>query len=264
MAQAVVSHPIHRTRKFRTTESDLRILELALKHRAILVTPDYRLRPESQLADSIDDMRDFWKWVQTSLPQLPGIEVDVSNLAVVGESAGGTFAGQAALLDMIHPIRVIIMQYPVLNIEGHLEWLESSPDAQKIPTSLLDDHVANVIPGHIVTRVPNGLRVDLLTSMLQNGRFADIKSHPYLDPIHSLEKAGPLPPVFLFHGRHDTSVRVGDSELWAEKLKKLQPYVPFHFVVRDGEHCFDQTDGLATPWLEEPIEFVEQYWPSRS
>lgn len=212
----------------------------------------------------IDDIRDFWVWAQTSLPQLPGIEVDVSNLAVIGESAGGTLTAQTALLDMIRPIRVIILQYPVLGIDSHLQWQESLPAAQKTPVSVLDHHLANTIPGHIVTRVPNGLRLALITSMLQHGRFADIKKDPRLDPMYSLDNASPLPPVFLFHGRQDDDVRLMDSESWATKLKKLQPDVDLHFVITDGGHCFDQTDVLAAPWLKEPIEFVEQYWPAKS
>ncbi|KAM0808681.1 putative Alpha/Beta hydrolase protein [Seiridium cardinale] len=93
-----------------TSDSWLRpwILELALKHKAILVTPDYRLRPEAQFTDIIDDMRDFWEWVETSLPQLPGTEVDISDLAIVGESGGGTLTAQTALLDRIRPVRVIM------------------------------------------------------------------------------------------------------------------------------------------------------------
>ncbi|KAK9415393.1 putative Alpha/Beta hydrolase protein [Seiridium unicorne] len=189
-----------------TSDSWLRpwILELALKHKAILVTPDYRLRPGAQFTEIIDDMRDFWKSVETSLPQLPGIEVDISDLAIVGESGGGTLTAQTALLDMIRPIRVIMCK-----------------------------------------------------------RFADAQKHPHLDPIKNLEKAGPLPPVFLFHGRGDTSVRVSDAETWADKLKRLQPDVPLHLVLREGEHCFDQSDTLATPWLRDPIEFVERYWPAK-
>jgi acetyl esterase/lipase len=234
---------------------------LALKHNAILVTPDYRLRPEAQLADEIEDMRDFWKWIRAGLSEIPGIKVDTANLAIVGESAGGTMTAQSVLLDMIHPVRVIIMQYPGLNIGGHLKWLESLPE--KISVSVLEDHLASSIPGHIVTRVANGSRSLLVGSMMQNGRFVDVENDAYLDPMKSLETAGPLPPVLLFHGGQDKSVRASDSAAWAEKLRRLQPDVPLHLVFPDGDHCFDQSDVLATPWLKEPIAFVEQYWPAQ-
>ncbi|KAI1875573.1 uncharacterized protein JN550_001859 [Neoarthrinium moseri] len=225
--------------------------------------PDYRLRPEAEFADLIEDMRDFWTWVGTSLPQLPGIEVDVNNLAIVGESAGGTLTAQTALLGMINPIRVILMQYPALDIEGHLKWLESLPEDQKVSEAVLDQHLAGSISGHIFTRVPNGWRMNLAFSMMHNGRFADMAKQPYLDPMKSLESAPKMPPVFLFHGRQDTLVKVEGSETWAKKLRELQPDVPLHFVIRDGEHSLDEDDRLTTPWLQEPIEFVERFWPHR-
>ncbi|KAK9789993.1 putative Alpha/Beta hydrolase protein [Seiridium cardinale] len=217
-----------------TSDSWLRplIIELALKRKGILVSPDYRLKPEAQFTDIIDDMRDFWNSPSTpkQKPLTPGY----------------------------------VVQYLFLDLASHLEWLESTPEAPKIPASVHDEHITNSIPGHIITRVPNGSRFSVICSMMHDRRFADAQKHPHLDPIKNLETAGPLPPVFLFHGRDDTSVRVSDAETWADKLKILQPDVPLHLVLREGEPCFDQSDTLAKPWLRNPIEFVERYWPVKS
>ncbi|KAI0134145.1 alpha/beta-hydrolase [Xylariales sp. AK1849] len=238
------------------------ILELALKHKALLVTPDYRLMPEGDLSDIIEDMRDFWQWVETALPKMPGIEVDVNNLAIVGESAGGYLTAQTALLGMKKHVRVLMIQYPLLDIEGHLKWLEGSPESQKVPVSFLDEHIARSIPEHLVTRIPYGWRVKLIYSIMQNGRLANVSKDTYLDPMKSLDSAGAMPPVFLFHGTGDTSVRWEGSRDWADKLKRLHPDTPLHLVFREGEHCFDQEDTLETPWLKDPIEFVERFWPA--
>ncbi|KAG6353292.1 hypothetical protein INS49_007533 [Diaporthe citri] len=169
-----------------------RIPELALKHNAILVSPDYRLRPEATLADIIDDIRDFWVWVEDRLPNAlasasPPAELDLDNIA---------------------------------------------------------------------------LTVELACSMMQNDRLVDLTGpNAYLDPLQSLEAAGAQPPYLLAHGKTDTSVPFGTSEKWANKLRDLQPEVPLLFAVNEGDHIFDREYTLDTPWMRDPIAFVEKYWP---
>lgn len=71
------------------------VLELALKEQAIIVSPDYRLLPESQGSDILNDMDDFWKWliaggIESGLRSggFGGITTDVTRTLVLGESAG--------------------------------------------------------------------------------------------------------------------------------------------------------------------------------
>jgi acetyl esterase/lipase len=40
------------------------VLEWALKHNAIVVTPDYRLLPEANGTDILNDMKDFFAWLR--------------------------------------------------------------------------------------------------------------------------------------------------------------------------------------------------------
>ncbi|CAJ2502905.1 Uu.00g102990.m01.CDS01 [Anthostomella pinea] len=268
------------------------IFELALKHGAIMVSPDYRFRPESTLADELDDMGDFWTWVATTLPSVlscpsispttpptpsPSPELDLTNTAIVGESAGGYLTAQTALLNQTAPpihLRALLMQYPLLSLARHLSELEALPETEKVLISVLEAHLSTLkaTPGKIVTRVDNGARMELFGSMVHHGQFVSGGStlavgdaNAYLDPMLSLETVrGAVPPTLLFHGREDTSVTVDKSEEWAEKFRRLQPDTPFMFVVRDGEeHIFDRDDTLATPWLKEPIEFVERFWPAK-
>jgi acetyl esterase/lipase len=39
-------------------------LDYCRQHNAILVAPDYRLLPESNGVDILDDLDDFWKWLR--------------------------------------------------------------------------------------------------------------------------------------------------------------------------------------------------------
>lgn len=227
----------------------------------MVVTPDYQLCPESEFPEIIADLRDFLQWVDTGLGQIPGLDVDETNLAIVGESAGGYLAAQSALLGLTRHARILMLQYPVLDIESHLQWTEGTPEEDKVPVSILDDHLAKVSPGQIVTRYANGERMDLALAMMHNGRMFDLSKDPLLDPMKSLATAGKLPPIFMFHGVDDSLVEVEGSQAWAEKLKRLQPDVPLYTVFRPGPHVLDKHDCLDTAWLREPIEFVERYWP---
>lgn len=84
------------------------LLDLALDQEAIIVTPDYRLLPESDGRDILSDVAHFWRWVQRDLPQhmeqkkLP--RPDISNVLCCGESSGGFISVYCALhLDsMLH------------------------------------------------------------------------------------------------------------------------------------------------------------------
>lgn len=51
------------------------------------------------------------------------------------------------------------------------------------------------------------------------------------------------------------------AEKWANKFRALQPEVPFLFAIDEGDHIFDGAYTLDTPWMREPIAFVEKYWP---
>jgi acetyl esterase/lipase len=205
------------------TDIPWRIFELALKHGAILVTPDYRLRPESEIVDALEDIQDFWKWIESKLPSLlsdlsPSISVDVSNCAAVGESAGGILVANCAALGMApHLIKLIILQYAGLDFEVEMSiWSEAnaveadqserdfeSAHDIKTPRSVLDDYLESVGPQAICTRSPYGNRMHLLRAMLQHGQYVDLTKHPHTNPIYNLDGAGPMPACFVFHGKQD-------------------------------------------------------------
>lgn len=174
------------------------------------MSPDYRLRPEATFAEIVDDIRDFWVWVENELPTVlasasPPVKLDLDNMAVTGESAGGHLAAQSALLAMTHkPLRVVIPMYPALDLTGALE--HTKREIEYRPVSILEEYLATS-QQKVLTRTRNGVRMDLACSMMQNDRLVDLTGpNGYLDPLQSLESAGPLPPFLLAHGKTDTSV----------------------------------------------------------
>lgn len=69
------------------------LLDLALDSEAIIVTPDYRLMPESTGTDILSDVAHFWRWLQREFPlymEKQGLpRPDVGNILCCGESSGG-------------------------------------------------------------------------------------------------------------------------------------------------------------------------------
>jgi acetyl esterase/lipase len=189
-------------------------LELSLKHGAVILCPDYRLRPEHEMVDGIDDLRSFWKWVEQDAAQvvsstLPGLELDVTNLLVCGESAGGYLTVQTAILGMTSlPIKVLVAQYPVLDFKRIVTLPNvHGQDAKKLPYSLIEDHLAALEPGKICTRAKSGSRMHLVGAMLHANKFCDISgNNAWIDPMTSIETARKLPPTLLYQSKEDESV----------------------------------------------------------
>jgi acetyl esterase/lipase len=71
-----------------------RILQHAIDEHIIIVTPDYRLLPESNGREIFDDIEDVWDWVSTELYEVirrmrdGKAEADIGKIMVSGESAG--------------------------------------------------------------------------------------------------------------------------------------------------------------------------------
>ncbi|KAK2749563.1 hypothetical protein FQN55_003263 [Onygenales sp. PD_40] len=254
-------------------------LELALKHGAVILAPDYRLRPEHELAEGVDDIRSFWTWVEGSVQQvvqecIPDLELEVNNLLVCGESAGGYHAVQTVLLSMTTLlIKVLFLQYPAVDLAGIFRLGRSNLGQESVkppvllpdiyPYSIVQDHLAAREPGKICTRAKFGSRMELMGALLLADKMCDISGpNAWLDPMTSLETAGRLPPVLLYHSKEDDMIPWQHTEAFAEKLKRLHPDAPLYLTYNTGDHAFDGNHTMATPWLKEPLEFVQKYWPS--
>lgn len=96
------------------------VLKLALEESALVVSSDYRLLPSANgVADTLEDLEDFWQWSRNQLPQIlehraPGHSFDFTRLLLTGSSAGGYCAVQVALS---HPdeVSAMAMAYPFVD-----------------------------------------------------------------------------------------------------------------------------------------------------
>ena len=132
-------------------------LELARRHSAIIVSADYRLLPESNGHDILDDVIDLWEWVRESLQtyfndeyaavqSTAGAtpEIDFGRILAVGESAGGYLALQSVLSQPAGFIKVLLCQYAVLNVANPFFTTKFDKPlfgVPMLPTSVVDDHI---------------------------------------------------------------------------------------------------------------------------
>jgi len=174
------------------------------------------------MTDGIEDVRSFWKWVEQEAQQvlqlsIPGLELDASNLLIGGESAGGYYTAQSALLGMTKlPIKVLFIQYPgidlgkLFKIPENMTSEEAKLDYRlnpELPYSLIEEHLAGLEPGKICTRAKYGSRMDLHRALIQANKFCDIDGdRAWIDPMSSVETAPKMPPILLVHSKEDEAV----------------------------------------------------------
>jgi Tfp pilus assembly PilM family ATPase len=66
------------------------LIDYSILHSAIIVSPDYQMLPEANGMDIMQDLSDFWQWVDQDLQKqlATGIEVDLDKILLEGGSAG--------------------------------------------------------------------------------------------------------------------------------------------------------------------------------
>ena len=90
------------------------LIDYTILHEAIIVSGDYRLLPESNGKDIVEDVNDLWNWLRNDLQAYldkvkPGIEVDLSNVITHGGSAGMCF--QTAGSEIYAPRDLLLVKH---------------------------------------------------------------------------------------------------------------------------------------------------------
>jgi triacylglycerol lipase len=91
------------------------LLAIARENACVLVSVDYRLAPETPFPGGLEDCYAAWLWLRR---QASDLRIDPTNIAVIGESAGGGLAAALAILgrDRGDPSFVVqMLSYPMLD-----------------------------------------------------------------------------------------------------------------------------------------------------
>jgi hypothetical protein len=247
-------------------------LDYTLQHNAIWVSPDYRLLPESKGLDILEDIRDFWTWVQDSLPAYlksigSDLAVDYGKVLVYGESAGGYLAVQSAPTQS-KLVKAVISAFPMIELDA--PWYSQkvpgkSPfHAPDIPQSVLDGHLASLPKGAIATVGYPPERIPLALFAIQQGIYTEwLGQEDELYPLRVLEKMEgneEMPFLFAFHGTDDTAVPDEGTrklvKVWGEKFGVEKVHGSF----QKGDHGFDGGEKLEAGWLQDGLKGVTSAW----
>ncbi|KAF4783340.1 hypothetical protein HER10_EVM0008944 [Colletotrichum scovillei] len=253
------------------------ILQLAKKHNAVIISPDYRLIPESTVQNALDDVHDCWAWTHQSLPRLleveTGIRLDLGKVFTTGDSAGGYLAIQLAL-SYPDEMQAVQVSYPLVdvertNVEPRLD--ESVFDQPPYPRATFEQHVARMRQAEhetgrkaVVSKDDMLSRADIMWTFVQHGLASQFfpKDQRTLFPFYRLQDGARLSRggLVVWHAEGDSVVKVEASYRLQELLTKLDPELNFRLDVRDGEHGFDHYVSIDDAWVSESLKGIVASW----
>ena len=234
--------------------------------------------PEANGLDILQDVADLFSWLKSPsnlasyLPQ--GVKADVDHVLVTGESAGGWLALQSALLPASKQmISAVISHYPMIDMRdphytGDHEKQLFTPVVPQLDRSILQDYIANMKEGLVVTSAVPPDRVPLVISFLQQGAYKDFFGNEnVLYPLEVLEDVTSLPPTWILHGTADTVIPVDGTYEYERRVREKLPNAKFHVHYdKNSDHGFDNDTNinLDTEWIKEGLTFIHPYWPQHS
>ena len=221
-----------------------------------VVSIDYRLAPETKLPWIIADIKDAYRWIRETGPDL--FRIDPDNIAVIGHSAGGYLTLMTGFCVEPRP-RALVSFYGYGDIVA--DWY-TKPDAFYSQQQAVSKEEAYRVVGDSVVTNGSG-RFQFYLYCRQNGLWPkEVGGHdpgeearwfePYC-PLRNVTKA--YPPTILLHGDQDTDVPFEQSLLMAKALERNGVEHKFIRLANLG-HAFDGRDGMKDPAVMAAFEAV--------
>ncbi|PYI33454.1 alpha/beta-hydrolase [Aspergillus indologenus CBS 114.80] len=275
-------------------------LDLARAHEAIIIRPDYRLLPESSVGDILQDIDQFWRWMQRDLPSIMahkypelGVLPDLSRVLCCGESSGGCLAVYSALeLDSILPtgekagcpkvtIQAAISTYapldpdvPKLRIPRPRTFMGIRPPPPRQAETIIKKYMQTCSQhlGAIRSRQePTPEMWEVFLCMVQQCYFTrllkrtDGGTHGVNMVERMMAKAKEQQatvPTWIIHGRNDTLAPFQCAVNYVQRMKEVSPSTPIRLDLLPGDHLFDVDMTADDEWIAEGRRvFLHNYWP---
>ncbi|KAJ5116191.1 hypothetical protein N7456_000539 [Penicillium angulare] len=251
--------------------------DLALKHEAIIISPNYRVMPEATSAQIYEDVEDLWKWVHSStLSNLLAshstpASLDLSRIMTVGESAGGSLSLYLALS---HPdqIRSVTASYPSVDFTTPAYTVPRTGPVWgfNAPLSVFEEIDRNAVIGSGVSSIVGPERLAFMISVIQHGKIGEVYlrgsegvEKEVLFPLARLEKTREVPRggIVILQGQEDSLILASETEEFVQRARELTREEDITYVVREGEeHGFDVNVTLDEVWLQDSLKRAVDTW----
>jgi acetyl esterase/lipase len=195
------------------------LIELALSHDAIIISPDYRLLPEANGADTLNDVKSFWDWLHSTLPSIAKswhAQPDLTKIACCGQSCGGRLATQSALLFPQSKIKAIVSisaplhgSVPHFTVPKPKIIMGSRPPPPRQAEAIIRTYIKSMKPEAVRTGCDPLDMWELVLCIIQQGwlpRLMGAKADERLDIMAVLDDIETMPPIWVIHGEQDSIV----------------------------------------------------------
>ncbi len=236
-----------------------------------VVSPDYRLAPETSLPAICEDAVDACNWIHTEGPEL--FQADPEKIAAVGYSAGGFLALHCGYRAVRKP-KVVVSLSGYGDVLG--DWTKE-PFIYKYKETELSPAEIRTLVGKSAITSSKGCaneRAQIRRYLRRTGTWAEGVCGTNPESKHDLIKSlcplynisDDFPPTLLVHGEADTNVPYRQSLLLAEELARHgidHKLVP----IPDGGHGFETkmaSDPKVVESFGEILRFLRKYLPVNS
>jgi acetyl esterase/lipase len=244
---------------------DQRLKQAFIDKGYAVVSIDYRLAPETQLPQIINDVEDAFRWIRDKGPEL--FDADPRAIAVSGGSAGGYLTLVTGYRVKPRPVALVAF-WGYGGLVG--SWYsEPSPHPRHHEKKLTREQAFDQVSGAPISdaRDRKGDGGGFYQFCRQQGLWP--KAVSGWDPKSESEKFSPFmpvknvspdyPPTLLIHGEIDTDVPHEESVNMATELKRNK--VEHRLIsVAGGEHGLPGMDRkIIDENYRQAIEFIDQH-----
>ncbi|TCZ79299.1 alpha/beta hydrolase [Paenibacillus albiflavus] len=229
-----------------------------------LVNIDYRLAPETNFEEIIEDIRDVIEWVRTKA--IEWYDFDIHNMAVMGGSAGGYLSLLTGTME-IKP-KAIVSFYGYGDLLG--DWYTEPSEFYCKKPMIKRSEALEAIDHKEVTNGDwkrfiyylycrqQGIWVQEVTGLDPKDDYEKLLKYC---PIHNITEN--YPPTLLLHGDQDTDVPYEQSVLMYEKLQEIGVSSEL-ITIKGADHVFDQKfkDDAVQEAFKKVVDFLRTHLSS--
>lgn len=237
-------------------------LETFLEAGFTLVSPDYRLAPETKLPGIIEDVRDVCQWVRDKGPEL--LNIDPDRIVVGGDSAGGYLALMTGFCVEPRP-KALVSFFGYGDVAG--PWYSQVDPFYSQEPAVSKAEAYSKIGDHEISGEPPGVkRSTYYLYLRQHGLWPlEVVGHDPAAEPEAFDQYCPIrnvtpeyPPTIMIHGDKDTDVPHEQSAMMAEELARVG--VEHEFItIKDGPHGFSWKDPQPAEACRQMLTFLKKH-----